>query len=96
MYFVDANQDEAYKGLTAYIELCNERKDFKSVTLDVKIDDIKEIEDKQYELTYSMMYKTNYTNGKAERVLTFRYSWLAIKQDKRLLFNGQKNRKNLR
>ncbi|KMN46394.1 hypothetical protein VK90_03335 [Bacillus sp. LK2] len=75
--------------------MCNERKDFKSVTLDVKIDDIKEIEDKQYELTYSMTYKTNYTNGKAERVLTFQYNWLAIKQDKRVLFNGQKKQKKL-
>ncbi|WP_430794529.1 hypothetical protein [Bacillus cereus] len=90
VYFVDANQDEAYKDVIAYIKLCNERKDFKSVTLDVKVDDIKEDKDKQYELTYSMTYKTNYTNGKAERVQTFQYKWLMIKQDNRLQFKSQK------
>ncbi|GAB6617975.1 hypothetical protein bcgnr5406_46020 [Bacillus cereus] len=90
VYFVDANQDEAYKDVIAYIKLCNERKDFKSVALDVKVDAIKKADDKQYELTYSMTYKTNYTNGKAERVQTFRYKWLVIEQDNRLQFKSQK------
>ncbi|TSI01150.1 MULTISPECIES: hypothetical protein [Bacillus] len=37
-----------------------------------------------------MTYKTNYTNGKAERVQTFRYKWLVIEQDNRLQFKSQK------
>ncbi|HDR4419514.1 TPA: hypothetical protein QCP59_000246 [Bacillus cereus] len=37
-----------------------------------------------------MTYKTNYTNGKAERVQTFQYKWLVIKQDNRLQFKSQK------
>ncbi|MGE7860707.1 hypothetical protein ACQKOA_06515 [Bacillus mobilis] len=90
VYFVDANQDEAYKDVIAYIKLCNERKDFKSVALDVKVDAIKKANDKQYELIYSMTYKTNYTNGKAERVQTFQHKWFVIKQDNRLQFKSQK------
>ncbi|WP_375141010.1 hypothetical protein [Bacillus sp. NP247] len=92
-YFVDADRDETYKDGIAYIKLCNERKDFKSVALEIKVDDIEEVDDTQYKLTYSMTYKTNYTNGKAERVQTFQYSWLAIKQNKRLLFKSQKKEK---
>lgn len=90
VYFVDANQDEAYKDVIAYIKLCNERKDFKSVALDVKVDAMKKDNDEQYELTYSMTYKTNYTNGKPERVQTFQYKWLMIKQDNKLQFKSQK------
>ncbi|WP_242303551.1 hypothetical protein [Bacillus cereus group sp. BfR-BA-01350] len=89
-YFVDANQDEAYKDVIAYIKLCKERKDFKSVALDVKIDAMKKDNDEQNELTYSMTYKTNYTNGKPERVQTFQYKWLMIKQNNRLQFKSQK------
>ncbi|MCU5375571.1 hypothetical protein OCA08_00220 [Bacillus cereus] len=88
-YFVDANQDEAYKDVIAYIKLCNERKDFKSVALDVKVDAVKKVNDEQYELTYLMTYKTNYTNGKPERVQTFQFKWLMIKQNNRWQFKSQ-------
>lgn len=54
----------------------------------MKIDDTKEDKGKQHELTYSMTYKTNYTNGKAERVQTFQYKWLMIKRNTRWLFKS--------